>query len=215
MDLTDDLQAVRDFLPCATPASWYAAAIDNLQILLVDHANCEKKAAATAMNLMYRHVSNPELMVIMARLAREELLHFQQVVELMAQRKIPYLRLGPSRYAAGLRELIDSNSEYQLVDTLLSGAIVEARSSERFAGLIPLLDEELARFYRSLLRSEIRHYQDYLAMAQRFAKGDISARLQRFLVREKELVLQSDAQFRFHSGAPANECGPIPSVAGR
>ena len=215
MNLTEELQSVRDFLPCATPESWYAVAVKNLPLLLVDHANCEKKAAATAMNLMYRHVSNPDLMIVMARLAREELLHFQQVVELMARRKIPYLRLGPSRYAAGLRELIESNSQYQLVDTLLSGAIVEARSSERFAGLIPLLDDELARFYRSLLRSEIRHYHDYLAMAQQFSKTDISERLQRFLQRDKELVLQNDTEFRFHSGTPVSECCPIPSVADR
>ena len=78
--MLDDILA---FLPCETPDAWLEAAIDNQSRLLIDHANCEKKAAAAAMNLMYRYTSKPDLLTKMAQLAREELLHFQQVVEIL------------------------------------------------------------------------------------------------------------------------------------
>ncbi|MEX2130666.1 MAG: tRNA-(ms[2]io[6]A)-hydroxylase [Pseudohongiellaceae bacterium] len=221
MNVDEALVEIREFLPCSTPDAWFAAAQENLPTLLIDHANCEKKAAATAMNLMYRHVANTELLITMSRLAREELMHFQQVVELLARRRIPYLKLGPSRYAAGLRELISTRGSSQLVDILLTGAIVEARSCERFAGLIPILDKELGDFYHSLLKSEARHYRDYLALARRYANTNIQPRLQFFLAREAELVTSEDSIFRFHSGCPvggltaANESAPTPLASDR
>lgn len=197
------MQAVREFLSCPTPESWVDAALDNQSVLLIDHANCEKKAAATAMNLMYRYTTHPELLSKMSQLAREELLHFQQVVEIMAARKIRYVRLSPSRYAAGLRELVDHHSDNTLVDTLIMGACIEARSCERFACLVPRLDAPLARFYRSLLKSEARHFQDYLALAESLAGADIGQRVGEFAAREAELVSSPDPEFRFHSGLPA------------
>ncbi|GAB5498828.1 MAG: tRNA-(ms[2]io[6]A)-hydroxylase [Pseudohongiellaceae bacterium] len=197
------MQAVREFLSCQTPESWVDAALDNQSVLLIDHANCEKKAAATAMNLMYRYTTHAELLCKMSQLAREELLHFQQVVEIMAARKIRYVRLSPSRYAAGLRELVDHHNGNTLVDTLIMGAYIEARSCERFACLVPRLDAPLARFYRSLLKSEARHFQDYLALAESLAGADITERVAEFGAREAELVTSPDPEFRFHSGVPA------------
>ena len=97
-----DLSAIHDFLCCPTPAAWVDCALDSQDILLIDHANCEKKAAASAMNLMYRYVDKGELLKKMSQLAREELLHFEQVVQLMEQRQIAYRHLSPSRYAAAL-----------------------------------------------------------------------------------------------------------------
>ena len=124
MDIDAALDEIREFLPCATPLAWFDAAVANQTDLLVDHANCEKKAAATAMNLMYRHIESPRLLVTMARLAREELLHFQQVVELMTARGIAYSYLGPSRYMASLREqalaLIDHDVMREALASLLS-----------------------------------------------------------------------------------------------
>jgi len=90
------------------------------------------------------------------------------------------------------------------VDTLIVGAIIEARSCERFAKLAPHLDDDLQKFYLSLLKSEARHYQDYLALASRAAEGeDISARVNVFLELEKSLIESPDVEFRFHSGIPA------------
>lgn len=203
MTLQVDLAPIRAFLACATPTAWVEAALQHPAELLIDHANCEKKAAATAMNLMYRHVGFTELLEKMSQLAREELLHFEQVVRLMRGRGIAYSHLGPSRYAAALREQVRPQEPERLVDILIIGAFVEARSCERFAALAPRLDPELRRFYHSLLRSEARHFQDYLQLAERAAGTDIRERIAFFAGIERGLIESPDTQFRFHSGVPA------------
>lgn len=199
-ELTRELEA---FLHCPTPAAWLDWALQNQALLLIDHANCEKKAASNAMGLMYRHVAHTDLLTKMSQLAREELLHFEQVVGLMAERGISYQRIGPSRYAAGLREhMRNDRREQALTDSLIVGAIVEARSCERFARLAPLLDAQLDKFYVSLLRSEARHYKDYLSLAAQYTDEDIHPRVQHFLSVEKRLIESADDEFRFHSGVP-------------
>jgi len=196
------LTEISNFLRCATPDAWLQEALLHQDLLLIDHANCEKKAAATAMNLMYRHTNKPDLLKKMSQLAREELLHFQQVVEIMEVRNVEYLRLSPSRYAAGLREMIAKEERQQLIDTLIVGAFIEARSAERFAKLAPLLDSELQRFYNSLLKSEARHFEDYLALAREYSDKDIGPKLEEVAAKECRLVLEVDEEFRFHSGPP-------------
>jgi tRNA-(ms[2]io[6]A)-hydroxylase len=202
---TADLAPLRAFLSCPTPEAWLQAAADpaNRATLLVDHANCEKKAASTALHLMYRYVEHPALLHRLSRLAREELRHFEQVLTIMERRGVAYPQLSASRYAAELRALVSGQEPLRLVDTLLVGAIIEARSCERFAALVPLLDEELAQFYAGLLKSEARHFQDYLTLARSLeADVDVDARLAPLLAREAELIETADEQFRFHSGPP-------------
>ncbi|MCI1677422.1 MAG: tRNA-(ms[2]io[6]A)-hydroxylase [Ewingella americana] len=197
------LAPIYDFLHCETPARWVDVALENQEIMLIDHANCEKKAAATAMSLMTKYVDRTELLFCAARLAREELHHFEQVVEIMQQRNIPYTVLSPSRYASGMIKHSRHHDELNiLVDRLIIGAYIEARSCERFAKIAPHLDETLSRFYTSLLRSEARHFTDYLELAQQYAGEDISERVQSFGRVEAELILSPDEQFRFHSGVP-------------
>lgn len=196
------LSPILDFLSCETPDAWLQAAIIEQEILLIDHANCEKKAAATAMHLMHRYTSRSDLLVKMSQLAREELLHFQQVVELMTEREIHYTRLSPSRYAGALHAEIAKEGPSKLIDTLIVGACIEARSCERFAKLAPLVDEELGRFYRSLLKSESRHFQDYLALAELYSDTPIAPRVDTFLSLEAGLITSVDPEFRFHSGVP-------------
>lgn len=198
--LPPDLEA---FLPCATPDAWGEAALANPGLLLIDHAQCEKKAASTAMSLMYRYVDRPLLLVKMSQLAREELLHFEQVVKLMEARGVDYRHIGASRYAEGLRRHVAREDPQRLIDILIVGAFIEARSCERFARLIPYLDDELAKFYRSLVKSEGRHYEDYLMLARRFAVSPIESRIAFFAERERELIESPDDMFRFHSGTPA------------
>ena len=197
------MQTIYEFLSCETPVAWVETALENQDILLVDHANCEKKAASTAMHLMYRYTQHSDLMSKMSQLAREELLHFQQVVEIMERRDVRYVQLSPSRYAAGLRELIDHHNGDSLTDTLIMGAFIEARSCERFASLAPKLDPELQKFYAGLLKSEARHFEDYLALAEQLSKKSIAGRIREFAEREEELVTTPDQEFRFHSGVPA------------
>lgn len=197
------LDPIQEFLGCATPEAWLQAALSNQSLLLIDHANCEKKAAATAMQLMHRHTDRLELLQKMSQLAREELLHFQQVVELMAQRQVAYMRLSPARYAAALHNEIATSGPARLIDTLIVGAFIEARSCERFAQLAPRVDRELGRFYNSLLKSESRHFQDYLALAALYSGQSIDQRVTEFRQVEAELISSPDTEFRFHSGLPA------------
>lgn len=194
------MQTINEFLLCSTPDAWIEQALANLDLLLIDHANCEKKAASTAINLMYRYVENYELLNKMSRLAREELRHFEQVISYMENRGIEYVQLTASRYAAELRKPVRTHEPAKLVDTLIVGAIIEARSCERFEKLAPHLDEELKKFYLSLLKSESRHYKDYLSLARKASGEDISDRVEIFLEREKSLIQSKDTEFRFHSG---------------
>lgn len=195
-----DIDAVIAFLPCRTPDAWVENALASPDIMLIDHAHCEKKAASTALSLMYRYVDNPELLNKMSRLAREELRHFEQVLAIMNDRGICYRHLSPSRYAAGLRQAVRTQDPDRLVDVLFVGAIIEARSCERFATLAPHLDPALTNFYTGLLKSEARHYQDYLGLAEKAADGSVEDRIRIFLDLENELVTQPDTEFRFHSG---------------
>lgn len=197
------LDSIHAFLPCRTPQRWIDNALASQDLLLIDHANCEKKAASTALGLMYRYVDNTPLLNKMSRLAREELRHFEQVLAIMGKREIHYDQLGPSRYAAGLRQLVSKEDPQRLVDTMIVGAIIEARSCERFAALAPHLDPVLSDFYSGLLKSEARHYKDYLGLAEAAAAGPIKDRVAEFLVIEKNLIESADTEFRFHSGPVA------------
>lgn len=139
----------------------------------------------------------------MSRLIREELHHFLQVYEIMEARNIPLQKLTASRYAKQLLQKVRTYEPEALIDKLIIGALIEARSCERFAALAPYLDEDIARFYVSLLRSEARHYQDYLELAQKLSETDISDRVNQFREWEAELIRSKDTELRFHSGVPA------------
>lgn len=204
-DLQQALDEVYSFLPCRTPDAWVQAACTATDLLLIDHANCERKAAATAMSTLFRYDQVAGLNTAMSRLAREELRHFEQVMDLLARRGVGWRALSASRYAGGLREGMSREEPLRLLDLLLCGALVEARSCERFAALVPVLDAELARFYQRLLASEARHYVVYMELAERVVP-DAQVRQQRLdrLRRiEQDLILSPDPTFRFHSGPPA------------
>ena len=249
MNVTSLLSPIQQFLHCETPQTWIDEAIrpGNLALLLVDHANCELKAAQTAMFLLRRyavdktsgeallewlkpfedfvyrkigegdfsqHVNlskklisksdfahGDELIDKMVLLIKEELHHFQQVLEIMQQRGIDYDNLTASRYARGMMKHVRTHEPAKLIDTLICGAYIEARSCERFARLAPYLDDELHKFYLSLLRSEARHFKDYLSLAQSISATDITARVDYFGDKEARLISSADQQFRFHSGA--------------
>lgn len=138
----------------------------------------------------------------MVLLIKEELHHFWQVREVMMARNIPYVKITASRYAKGLLRAIRTHEPAMLVDKLICGAYIEARSCERFAALAPYLDDQLQKFYLSLLRSEARHYQDYLVLAQRISPDDLASRIRYLGEVEAELIQSADPEFRFHSGIP-------------
>ena len=140
----------------------------------------------------------------MVLLIKEELHHFYQVLEIMVNRDIPFDGITAGRYAKGMMKHVTTFEPNTLIDKLIIGAYIEARSCERFAKLAPYLDDDLNKFYVSLLRSEARHYQDYLALALQVAgEGvDISERVAHFGKVEAELISSPDEDFKFHSGTP-------------
>lgn len=210
-DIEALLSPVRSILGTPTPESWVAEASKRVPELLLDHANCELKAASTALGIIYRYPDRAELVDRMSRLAREELRHFEQVRQIMRDRSLPFVRLSASRYAGQLRAAVSRGGPRACADLLIVGALIEARSCERFAAIAPHLDEQLSRFYRGLLASEARHFERYLAFARSESSLkalDFDERLSTLQNLEAELIDSPDPQFRFHSGRPVSPVGP-------
>ncbi len=191
-----------EVLRAPTDPSWFATAAGRWGELLIDHANCEKKAASTALSLMFAYPEDFDLANRMSKLAREELRHFELVQHKLSELGVPFRRLSPSRYAEGLRRALRRTEPERCVDLLLCGALIEARSHERFMGLVERLGEPLAGFYASLAASEARHAGLYLRLAEKRG-SDVRARLDELAVVEAELATAPDPEFRFHSGTPA------------
>lgn len=193
---------IDEFLLCETPSTWLDTAKEQLETLLIDHAHCELKAASTALSLIFKYPQHQQLCIELSKLAREELLHFEKVMAELRHRNIPFQHLSASRYAGSLlNEVRNRDPEQKLVDTLIIGSIIEARSCERFQKLIPLLEPDLASFYQTLVKSEARHFVMYLSFAQQISTSDISQRVHTLLKKEKKLIESEDNLFRFHSGA--------------
>ncbi len=169
--------------------------------LLIDHAHCEKKAAATALNLLFAYVDRPEICQEMPPIVREELDHFDLVLQLLGRRGIRFRRLPPSCYGKRLHELIRKQEPERAVDRLLVAGLIEARSCERF-GLLRqhLPDPELASFYDSLFESEARHHGVYVRLAKLFADDEtVDARLAELAAIEAQIIEEGDPLPRMHS----------------
>jgi tRNA-(ms[2]io[6]A)-hydroxylase len=189
-----------------TPSAWGLAAGRSRDILLLDHANCEKKAASTALALMFAYAEDLDLAEKMSRLAREELRHYEQVVRLLKTLCIVPRRLAPGRYAGRLRRLVAAAEPQREIDLMICGAFIEARSCERFAALELAIGAPLDTFFGGLHQAEARHYRVYLDLARRAAARHgrgIDARIAAFAELEAELISTPDEEFRFHSGPPA------------
>ena len=185
-----------------TPDAWAQAAAARWRDLLNDHAQCEKKAASTALALMFTYPEDRRLATALSRLAREELRHFEQVQKLMTVLGVPFERQRPGRYAAGLRTVLRTADPGRKLDLLLTGALIEARSCERFRLLAPRLPDDVGGFYAQLARSEARHFELYLDLAQQTAAPQWRDRLRELAGNEARLATAPDAQLRFHSGPP-------------
>ncbi len=200
--------AIASFFDIATPDEWVDEACRRIPELLLDHANCELKAASTALGFLYRYPDRTGLAQRMSRLAREELRHFEQVRSIMQDMNVPFDRLSASRYAGGLRAAVRDDEPHKLLDLLLVGALIEARSCERFAKLAPHLPSKLGKFYSGLLASEARHFEHYIELAKtecEVSDDEVEARLTELKQLEANLITEPDPQFRFHSGIPMSE----------
>lgn len=187
-------------LASSTDSAWLGRALAAIDDVLVDHAHCEKKAASTAVSLLFRYPESPRLSIELARLAREELVHYEQVLGLLAARGVPLRRLRPSPYASALLAAVRPAEPGRMVDTLLCLALIEARSCERMQILADALsDATLAAFYRGLVASEARHHRRYVALAEEAAGGDVTERLSALAAHEAAVIAGMPPWPRMHT----------------
>lgn len=188
-------------LQSASPARWLGQVDRDLEAVLIDHAHCEKKAAGTAMSLIFAYGGHVELARELADIVVEELDHFRQVLDLLERRGIRYRALKPSHYGRRLNELVRGGEPARAVDRLLIAGLIEARSCERFALLrdhVP--DDELQAFYGSLFESEARHHSTYIRLAALFADpADVHSRLEALAAAEAAIIAEGDDLPRMHS----------------
>ena len=192
-------------LDAPTPPAWTERALAELDELLIDHAHCEKKAAGTALNLIFRYPRHAVLLDPLSKLAREELVHFEQVLALLRERGIAFVPQKPARYAGELRAAMRAPEPCRLVDALLCSALIEARSCERFALLAAAVpDTELRDFYAGLHAAESRHQRVYLELAGAFAAPDaLRARHRELAAHEAAILARTPLAARMHAGALA------------
>ena len=202
-------------LASQTPASWGRWAVENMDEMLLDHAHCEKKAASTAVGLIFKYAHHPPLMIPLSQLAREELSHFELVIGHLRRRGLEYKRQRPSPYASRLMEIVREREPDHLLDTLLCSAMIEARSCERMRLVAEALaelpaghrnaDPQLAELYRGLLASEARHHAAYLDLARQLRLVDeveLEARLRRISDHEAFVIADAPTAPRLHNAAP-------------
>ena len=188
-------------LQSASSERWLHQVDQSLNDILIDHAHCEQKAASTAMDLMFDYVENEDLCCEMSEIVRVELEHFKMVRELLKQRRIKFVRLKPGTYGRKLKELVRRQEPQRAVDRLLVGALIEARSCERFVLLRDhLQDQQLKDFYGSLYESEARHHATYVRLARQFAsEAEVNARLQELATAEADIIAKGCELPRVHS----------------
>ena len=189
------------FLQTPTSQGWVEQALANLDVILLDHAQCERKAAGVAMSLINRYPSDAELVMALTAIAQEELAHFAQVNQWLERRGVPLGPLPPPPYGAALRQQVRQVEPHRQLDVLLVSALIEARSHERL-GLLGqhCPDLDLAHFYRSLMASEARHYGAYWLLATgRFARAEVEARVETLATAESEILSTLHPQPRIHS----------------
>lgn len=185
----------------STSPAWIEKVRHSLDELLIDHAHCEKKAAGTAMNLIFAYVDTPQVVDLLTPIVHEELEHFTLVLDLLKRRGIRFRRLSPSSYGRNLHELIRKHEPERAVDRLLVAGLIEARSCERFSLLSEKIDDaELAEFFGSLFESEARHHSSYVEIARQFAPADeVRQRLEELARQEGEIIDAGDPLVRMHS----------------
>jgi tRNA-(ms[2]io[6]A)-hydroxylase len=180
---------------------WLAQVKNNMPVILIDHAHCEKKAAGTALNLIFAYVEKQELCRELSAIVKEELEHFELVLDLLNRRKIRFRRLPPANYGRQLNELVRKQEPGKVVDRLLVAGLIEARSCERFDLLRQHVeDRELAEFYGSLFESEARHHSTYVRLAKLFADDEqVHSRLEELAEQEAQIIAAGDILPRMHS----------------
>lgn len=196
-----ETQPTIKFLQQPTHPDWIDQALQNLDTILLDHSHCERKAAGVAVNMMFRYPSYTKLVRTLTAIAREELEHFELVNQWLDRRDIPMAPLPAPPYGSKLSAQVRRDEPERLLDMLLVSGLIEARSHERLGLLAQHLpDPELAKFYRSLMASEARHYGAYWVLATTYFEVDlVMTRLQELATVESELLATLHPHPRIHS----------------
>lgn len=198
-----EMEPIIGFLKTPTPKAWLCAANDNLPLLLVDHAHCERKAALSALQLINTYPTHRHLVKALTSLAREELQHFAQVLKLLDKHQVKFHTLSAANYAKRLYQSMTHREGLPyLAEQLLVGALIEARSCERFFALLDVLEHpDIRAFYERLIYSEARHYESYLKLAYKtIGEAEAKPLLDKLIAFENTLILEKSDRFRFHSG---------------
>jgi tRNA-(ms[2]io[6]A)-hydroxylase len=189
------------WLAAPSGAAWLTQALAHPDLVLLDHAHCERKAAGVALQLMFRYPGDGELAAVLSPLAREELEHFERVQALLAQRGIPLRPLAAPPYGGALTALVRRAEPDRMLDSFLVAGLIEARSHERMALLAAHSpDPELRELYGDLLTSEARHFGIYwLLCERRFPRDRVAARLGELAAAETQLLADLHPEARMHS----------------
>jgi tRNA-(ms[2]io[6]A)-hydroxylase len=181
--------------------TWLEAALEQLDVVLVDHAHCEKKAAGAAVKLLFAYPHHGFLQAPISQLAREELAHFERTLELLERKGIAYRSMRPSPYAARLHALLRHREPDRCLDVLLVAGLIEARSCERMKLLADAVaDPEIADFYRDLLACEARHHGLYVQLAEQLTDpASARGRLEELAIHEAKLLADPAPFVRLHS----------------
>jgi tRNA 2-(methylsulfanyl)-N6-isopentenyladenosine37 hydroxylase len=184
-----------------TSSAWIEQAISNLDIILLDHSHCERKAAGVALNFMFSYPSNTKMVRELTKIAQEELEHFELVNQWLERRNIPLAPLPPPPYGAGLKAQVRPQKPHKFLDSLLVTGLIEARSHERLGLLaIHCPEPELAKFYKGLMASEARHFGTYWVLADTYYEREVvMKRLDELAVVESELLANLHPEPRIHS----------------
>ncbi len=177
-------------LGAPTDPAWAARALADLDEILVDHAHCEKKAASSALRLLFRYPERTSLLAPLSQLAREELAHFEEVLRHLERRGVRFRHQVPSPYADGLLRAVRREEPARLLDLLLVHGLIEARSCERLGLLADAVDDPvLAALWRGLLASEARHHRTYAELALAIADAETVRSRLRVLAAHEARVL--------------------------
>ncbi|MEB3215807.1 MAG: tRNA isopentenyl-2-thiomethyl-A-37 hydroxylase MiaE [Nostocales cyanobacterium 94392] len=198
--LTSELPTI-NILKQPTNPAWVELAISNLEAILLDHSQCERKAASAAINFMFRYPSNGKMVKELTKIAQEELEHFEQVNQWLEKRNIALRPLTPPPYGAKLKAQIRPTEPNRFLDSLLVSALIEARSHERLGLLaIHCPEPDLAKFYKGLMASEARHYGIYWVLADTYCNREIvTQRLDELSIAESEILATLYPEPRIHS----------------
>lgn len=203
-DTVETILDYKDVLKSRTSENWLQKAVNNIDLLLIDHAHCERKAAQNAMTLIFKFPNLPDMVSQLSKIVREEMVHFERVLRFIRQRKINFRGLKSGGYATYLGNQLRTEPQQRLVDQLLTAAIIEARSCERLGLLASLLPKDIGQYYSKLHDAEARHCGAFVSMANDAGNNNTLDRLEFLALKESLWLEQEDPCFRFHSGMPSN-----------